>query len=62
MRQRNRELLGGRHRKEVAFVLLTQQPRVGFSAFPRIFLKKFVLDVAELNRRHLESGKLDRTI
>ena len=63
--------LGGWHSTEVAFALLTQQPQVRFSAFPRIFLtifsdKLFILDVAEINRRlFLECGKLenvDRTI
>ena len=61
---------GGQHSTEVAFALLTQQPRVRFSAFPRIFPTDFsdgliVLDVAEINQRHLECGKLenvDRTI
>ena len=42
---------GGGHSTEAAFALLTQQPRVRFSAFPRnfltIFLKKFILDVAD---------------
>ena len=57
--------VGGRHSSEVAFVVLTQQPRVRFSAFPRIFsdklyLKKFILDVAKINRRHfLDCGQLE---
>ena len=62
--------VGGQHSSEVAFALLTHQPGVRFLAFPRIFsdklyLKKFILDVAKINRRHLECGKLeyvDRTI
>ena len=33
---------GGGHSTEVAFALLTQQPRVQFPAFPKIF------DVAEI--------------
>ena len=39
---------GGRHSTGVAFAILTQQPWVQFSAFPRIFLDV----VAEINRRH----------
>ena len=61
----NSEIGVGRHSTEVAFALLTQQPRVKFSAFPRVFLKKFIIDVAEIYRQHLECGKLenvDRTI
>ena len=41
---------------EVAFALLTRQPRVRFLAFPRMF--PIILDAAEINRRHfLECGK-----
>ena len=46
--------MGGRHSPEVAFALLTQQPRVRFPAFPSNFH-----DVAEVYRRHLECGKLE---
>ena len=35
--------LGGQHSTEVAFALLTQQPRIRFSVFARIFLKKSFL-------------------
>ena len=63
--------VGGRHSSEVAFALFTQQPRVQFLAFPRIFsdklyLKKFILDVAKINQRHfLDCGQheyVDQTI
>ena len=37
---------GGWHSTEVAFALLTQLPRVGFSAFPEIyFLRNFFLSM-----------------
>ena len=45
---------GGGHSSEAAFALLTQQPRLRFSTFTRVFL-----DVAEINRRNLECGMLE---
>ena len=51
---------GGQHSTKVAFALLTQHPLVQFSVFPIIFLKKYILDVAEIYQRHfLECGKFE---
>ena len=58
----------GLHSTEVAFALLTQKPRVQFTAFPRIFQKNyfrriisdvlFLLANAEIDQQHfLECGK-----
>ena len=51
--------VGGGHSTEVAFELLTQQPRVQFSAFLKIISEElFLLDAAEINQRHFfECGK-----
>ena len=44
--------VGGLHSTEVAYLLLTQQPRVQFQAFPqKIFIEK-IIDVAEVNQQH----------
>ena len=44
MSLRNNTLAGeGRHGTEVAFVLLTQQPRLRLSAFPKVFLFSEIL-------------------
>ena len=44
--------VGGLHSTEVAYLLLTQQPRVQFPAFPqKIFIEK-IIDVAEVNQQH----------
>ena len=60
----------GWYSTEVAFALLTQQPgfdsRCSKEFSSELFLKKFILDVADINRQHiLECGKLeyvDKTI
>ena len=46
----------GRHSTEIAFALLAQVPRVGFSAFPRFLLKILMLQ-RSINRPRLEENE-----
>ena len=39
---------GGLHSTEVAFLLLTQQPRLLFPAFPKTFLRYFFMSLGHL--------------
>ena len=52
------DLFGGLHSKEVAHLLLTQQPRFD-SQHSRIIFRGKIIDVVEINQQHLldESGQ-----
>ena len=52
----NNHLISGLHSTEVKYLLLSQQPRVRFSGFPRIFLlmmQRFIDGTAEFSRSRL---------